>query len=190
MCQFALNDRGQDGDAVAGDGVWSKRLPFTLPAGHYFWDFKAQVRGGVEAYAVSNRSFAVSPPPSTGSRLLGVSARVFLLVLLLALIPVVIILGLHIKRERGRTKRLGIAADTDEGGPWPRVFDAARQVERACPEFRDLLNDAYDERAQLLLRANRLKSEVQHLVDTYRGAAANADVMESLLDRLKRLNER
>jgi len=38
-----LNDSGEDGDKVAGDGVWSLafEVPGGAPAGEYNWDFEA-----------------------------------------------------------------------------------------------------------------------------------------------------
>jgi len=38
-----LNDDGQQGDKVAGDGVWSCafEIPWGAPAGEYYWDFDA-----------------------------------------------------------------------------------------------------------------------------------------------------
>lgn len=38
-----LNDGGEDGDKVAGDGVWSVSfdVPYEADAGEYHWDFEA-----------------------------------------------------------------------------------------------------------------------------------------------------
>ncbi|MHC4843214.1 MAG: choice-of-anchor X domain-containing protein [Planctomycetota bacterium] len=38
-----LNDNGQQGDTVAGDGVWSIafNIPYEAPEGQYNWDFEA-----------------------------------------------------------------------------------------------------------------------------------------------------
>ena len=40
---FDLNDNGEHGDAVAGDGIWSyaMEVPSVAPAGKYTWDFEA-----------------------------------------------------------------------------------------------------------------------------------------------------
>ena len=38
-----LNDNGEEGDKVAGDGIWSMDIdiPWDAPAGMYNWDFEA-----------------------------------------------------------------------------------------------------------------------------------------------------
>ncbi len=38
-----LNDNGEEGDEVAGDGIWSMDIdiPWDAPAGTYNWDFEA-----------------------------------------------------------------------------------------------------------------------------------------------------
>jgi hypothetical protein len=38
-----LNDNGEEGDEVAGDGIWSMEVdvPWDAPAGKYNWDFEA-----------------------------------------------------------------------------------------------------------------------------------------------------
>jgi len=40
---FDLNDNGEEGDKVAGDGVWSyaMEVPGEAPPGEYNWDFEA-----------------------------------------------------------------------------------------------------------------------------------------------------
>jgi len=40
---FDLNDQGEYGDAVAGDGIWSYTMdvPSVAPSGEYTWDFEA-----------------------------------------------------------------------------------------------------------------------------------------------------
>jgi len=40
---FDLNDSGENGDAVAGDGIWSyaMEIPGEAPPGEYNWDFEA-----------------------------------------------------------------------------------------------------------------------------------------------------
>ena len=41
--RFPLNDSGEDGDKVAGDGAWSLafEVPYDAPAREYHWDFEA-----------------------------------------------------------------------------------------------------------------------------------------------------
>lgn len=43
-----LNDEGEQGDIVAGDGVWSYRfsVPYEAPTGEYHWEFNAYDSSG------------------------------------------------------------------------------------------------------------------------------------------------
>jgi hypothetical protein len=43
VVRLPLNDSGEDGDKVAGDGVWSLafEIPYDAPAREYHWDFEA-----------------------------------------------------------------------------------------------------------------------------------------------------
>ena len=43
-----LNDKGENGDAVAGDGIWSfaMEVPGEAPPGEYNWDFEAYDANG------------------------------------------------------------------------------------------------------------------------------------------------
>ena len=46
--QVELNDKGEKGDKVAGDGVWSStfNVPWNAPANVYYWDFTAHDESG------------------------------------------------------------------------------------------------------------------------------------------------
>ncbi len=194
VCQFALNDSGRGGDQTAADGVWSKRVDVSVPAGEYEWGLKVETPGNLRLYRTGVASARVidaasvrrtvpqvSPSAAPGSIQKGISVGWFVLACFSCLVAGAA-MTYAIARQNGRGARADDLPDV-----WQVLYRNAGGLEDAYNAWREALDRGFLERTQMLKTLATLRQNGRDLIGLYEKAEANKSNMRGILFRLGRI---